>query len=88
MLGNVWEWCEDEQGYVYSQDGVVEHTGAFRVCKGRRSYLVNRVIRGGSWESESEDCRCSVRQFAYPAVRSNVIGFRVARDVRPRRSPV
>jgi len=27
-----------------------------------------------------EDCRCSARQFAYPAVRSDVIGFRVARS--------
>ena len=84
ILGNVWEWCEDEAGHPYPKGeaagpgGPIAHAkGAHRSQKARAD-MINRVIRGGSWQSADEDCRCSARQFAYPAVHSDVIGFRVA----------
>jgi hypothetical protein len=40
-----------------------------------------RVLRGGSWYYVSSGLRASGRRRAVPASRSNVIGFRVAREV-------
>jgi formylglycine-generating enzyme required for sulfatase activity len=40
-----------------------------------------RVVRGGSWGNPVEDLRSANRSLNAPSYRSNVIGFRVARDM-------
>lgn len=52
MSGNVWEWCLDWDG-SYTSDAQTDPTGA-----ASGSY---RVIRGGSWDSYAQGCRCSFR---------------------------
>ena len=61
MYGNVAEWVLDEYdegGYTHVEAGVLATTEtAFR----KPTKLFPRVIRGGSWELEPEDCRSAAR---------------------------
>jgi formylglycine-generating enzyme required for sulfatase activity len=69
MLGNVWEWCED--GWRnYTVDEAVDPKGP--------STATGRVIRGGSWRSESRTCRSAFRGRGSPAIPFPGLGFRVA----------
>ena len=75
-LGNVWEWVEDwyaEEYYSRSpeSDPKGPATGDYRVA------------RGGSWRGIVRGlARVSSRYALKPNVRSIVVGFRCARDVR------
>jgi formylglycine-generating enzyme required for sulfatase activity len=71
MHGNVCEWCDDQYG-EYPVAPQVDPQG---VTLGRGC-----VLRGGSWLSESRDCRAA-RRFCYsPNFRSNFVGFRLIRE--------
>ncbi|NET48922.1 MAG: formylglycine-generating enzyme family protein [Merismopedia sp. SIO2A8] len=71
MHGLVWEWCEDPWHPNYNgapSDG--------RAWDGA-GHASKRTVRGGSWYSLADDCRCAYRfrhdaSFCYPS-----IGFRV-----------
>jgi formylglycine-generating enzyme required for sulfatase activity len=55
MHGNVWEWCEDvyhETYYPAPRDGTAWISGP-------KSQF--RVLRGGSWFTDSDTCRCANR---------------------------
>jgi formylglycine-generating enzyme required for sulfatase activity len=74
MHGNVWEWCWDwfqpefEAGVAVDPTGPL--TGSFR------------VIRGGSWESFTDDCRSASREFRAPQLaRDDRVGLRVVRTI-------
>jgi formylglycine-generating enzyme required for sulfatase activity len=73
MHGNVWEMCSDWYG-EYSQDSVTDPQGP--------SSGPYRVFRGGSWYFEASHCRSACRcRGKGPALRLDVVGFRVARNV-------
>ena len=68
MHGNASEWCNDWYG-GYSSGDVNNPTGA--------QYGSYRVRRGGSWYGDAGLCRSALRNYIYPASRSDYIGFRV-----------
>jgi len=73
MSGNVWEWTQDR-----------EHKRNF-VVRFLYNYLlfmipekpVRRVVRGGSFDSPSEELRCDRRDFMYSKAQSADLGFRL-----------
>jgi len=78
MLGNVWEWCEDD--YVYKYHGAPTD-GSARVESPRR---MTRILRGGSWSNSTRPTtNSSASRFnSAPGNASNDVGFRVALPIR------
>jgi formylglycine-generating enzyme required for sulfatase activity len=70
MHGNIAEWCRDWYG-KYPTEAVVNPAG---LVSGQ-----HRVLRGGSWASDSKSIRSATRQHFAPDVRYRGIGFRVAK---------
>lgn len=89
MYGNVCEWCNDfyQEGYDQpspdSTDGV---GGASRDPRGPKTGEA-RVLRGGSWNSNADECRSAYRLYEDPVYRDicfardvhGLIGFRCVR---------
>lgn len=48
--------------------------------RGRGHQGPNRVIRGGSWNSNARNVRAAYRNFDHPSNRWNNLGFRLARE--------
>ena len=71
VLGNVWEWCQDGRRR-YDQDAHTNPTGSLEAD-------VNRVLRGGSWNSNARFVRAAHRFAASPDLRGGSFGFRCAR---------
>ncbi len=69
MHGSVWEWCLDWYG-PYHAGSVTDPKGA--------SSGTRRVVRGGSWNSQSSRSRSSVRDGWDPRQSGNNLGFRVS----------
>lgn len=74
MIGNVHEWCQDQWLGNY-EEGPFDHQPL-----GDDSPW-NRIVRGGSYDSESEFCRCHSRYDFPPRFSDRQIGFRVAADI-------
>lgn len=77
MVGNVWEWvqdCYDPKAYsraAYARDGAADETAG---CGARG-------LRGGAWISGPGRARPAYRGGYGADTRTNVFGFRVARDL-------
>lgn len=72
MHGNVWEWCEDTWHDNYNG---APNDGSAWVDDENETQI--RLLRGGSWVSYAQDCRCSLRNRDEPSTKSKSIGFRV-----------
>jgi formylglycine-generating enzyme required for sulfatase activity len=80
MLGNVWQWCQDDPPPSFYLEG----------WRGRVSqpYEEHRdvadsfrfVYRGGGFDSKFSSVRCAARSFDVPSTRFVSGGFRVARS--------
>ncbi len=74
MYGNVWEWTEDWYADNYNNtptDGSINKTG-------EQEY---RVLRGGSWGSNSDGLRSAIRIRVFPLNTFNVAGFRLLQEL-------
>jgi formylglycine-generating enzyme required for sulfatase activity len=71
MSGNVWEWVNDWYG---------DYPTGFQTDPTGPASGVYRVVRGGSWSSNTSNLRASVRRDNTPDYASLYDGFRVARD--------
>ncbi|MBM4107100.1 MAG: hypothetical protein FJ257_12625, partial [Phycisphaerae bacterium] len=73
MHGNVYEWVEDWYGSnYYAQSPSTNPPGP--------ATGTSRVLRGGSWNGNSDGCRASLRAGSGPGVdHFYAYGFRVAR---------
>ncbi|MDJ0534114.1 MAG: formylglycine-generating enzyme family protein [Xenococcaceae cyanobacterium MO_207.B15] len=71
MHGNVWEWCEDHWHDNYQN---APTDGSSWTTNGDSSL---RVIHGGSWVNNPNNCRSDARGINYPENAFNNIGFRV-----------
>lgn len=76
MHGNVWEWVEDD--FHDSYKGAPSDGRAW-VNKPRSG---RRVLRGGSWNFNEDNCRSAYRNRYYPDYRNYIIGFRVLLDIK------
>jgi formylglycine-generating enzyme required for sulfatase activity len=73
MSGNVFEWCWDWWG-TYGKESE-DHP------KGAKSGTY-RVIRGGSWYSEADQCTTTSRAGNSPHASAKDLGFRLVRNAR------
>jgi len=71
MLGNVWEWTEDN--YHDSYKDAPTDGSAWQGDDAKR------VLRGGSWNNSPSNIRAAIRYASKPDVRFSSFGFRLAR---------
>ncbi|MBF0564936.1 MAG: SUMF1/EgtB/PvdO family nonheme iron enzyme [Nitrospirae bacterium] len=71
MSGNVWEWVAD----AYDKDTYKKLGENDPIYIGDSGS--NRVIRGGSWNNNPNNLRCSNRNNNAPTDRNNNVGFRI-----------
>ncbi len=72
LHGNVWEWVRDWYG-AYSEDSQQNPSGPETGS--------SRVIRGGAWNYDAENCRSASRNRDDTGHRDHYLGFRLARRV-------
>jgi formylglycine-generating enzyme required for sulfatase activity len=75
--GNVCGWCADWFDKEYYRHFCGDETVADPA--GPETGF-ERVVRGGSWDSDASGCYSGVRSFALPDTRRPSIGLRIARD--------
>ena len=80
VIGNVWEWVND----CYGKDAYAQHK-AYPLAYLENSETCKRVVRGGSWNTDTSDgpnlLRSSIRWKGKSNGRYHHFGFRVARDL-------
>ena len=78
MHGNVWEWCQDHWHESYEEAPV---DGSAWIAP-NASENAERLLRGGSWYYNPQNCRSAYRDGYVAINRDNVIGFRVVFSAR------
>ncbi|AOC53716.1 serine/threonine kinase [Microcystis aeruginosa NIES-2481] len=75
MIGNVWEWCEDDWHSTYEN---APKDGSAWITNYQRANPF-KIVRGGSWETSSRYCRSANRHDDYTRIIGHFgYGFRVA----------
>ena len=78
MSGNVWEWCFDWYNDNPTVNDAAYTSGGFVVDPQGGASGLDRVVRGGSWDSDAKNCVVGGRFFSYLVISYGNLGFRVA----------
>ncbi len=80
IIGNVSEWCLDEWNSKFyklsEKDNPVSGGSIEEILDAYLTSKKYRVIRGGSWNSEEQDVRVSIRRTLAPWRTKSYVGFR------------
>jgi len=79
LHGNVWEWCQDTYNQSYEKAHI---DGSAWIDDENDNHL--RLVRGGSWVNNPENCGSATRFSDYPDDGYICIGFRVVCGLSPR----
>ena len=71
LHGNVWEWCLDHWHENY-EDAPTDGSAWLTEAE-----TANRLLRGGAWHSNPQNCRSASRNSNAPGYRYDDFGFRV-----------
>jgi formylglycine-generating enzyme required for sulfatase activity len=71
MSGNAWEWTWDRYQAAYQSDVAADPVGPATGS--------HRVLRGGSWNNNVQNCRSAHRVNGSPGNRNDGVGFRLVR---------
>jgi len=81
LLGNVWEWCQDE----FDPDYYAAGPDADPVFKSKNvgdgGVATERVLRGGCWFLDARAARAALRGGNLPTFKSQYAGFRLVREL-------
>ncbi|MDR0917911.1 MAG: SUMF1/EgtB/PvdO family nonheme iron enzyme [Oscillospiraceae bacterium] len=70
LIGNIWEWCNDEKESAEDYDPFLEDIKPSST----------RVLKGGSWRCDIAYSNPEYNLFAFPQCSRSDIGFRIVRD--------
>lgn len=76
MHGNVWEWVQDCWHENYEGAPIDGNVRSSSRCR-------RRVLRGGGWANSPGGLRSAMRIPNRAGVSSDIVGFRIARSLRP-----
>ena len=77
MLGNVYEWCQDNWFTSWDQVSLLDPSYESSEPD------ANRVMRGGSWDDSAASVRAAARDDWHPGNRRNNVGFRCLSSSEP-----
>jgi formylglycine-generating enzyme required for sulfatase activity len=81
MIGNVWEWVEDDYGpYPGNDTGVEAFHGGFKAMRGLSFEAVGHFPPPTYGEVVAKSARAAFRGYDQPAARLRDVGFRCAKD--------
>jgi formylglycine-generating enzyme required for sulfatase activity len=86
IYGNVWEWvadCYDEDKLWLKDGAVTDPTGpheseVYGLIGGVRGHAIRRLLRGGGWGNDAQNCHSAIRGNQPPSERFYDLGFRMA----------
>jgi formylglycine-generating enzyme required for sulfatase activity len=72
IVGNLWEWCEDDWHSDYA--GAHSDGGAWLTGEDRQQ---RRTMRGGAWDMDAFRCRSTYRSWDWKHIATNRFGLRI-----------
>ena len=78
IVGNVWEWCDDNwvDSYEHKLVDNLEN------LSNSQNNNIRKVIRGGSYDLDDYRCRSAYRSFEHATFPSTKIGFRFVIEIK------